>query len=163
MFGIQHLLFDRLQALGFSVYCTTHADFPLVVLHAAYVVLQTAIEIFLALQLRRSAVEAADLSLIVEHVDRGGRVCLSIDDIPVRASTAVVLKVSIAKIEAAMSAVSASTSHVERAAREIASGSADQPRRWNSLRAPYVRTRTTRSRRVRSPPRPRASHSVAAR
>ncbi|WP_454862609.1 methyl-accepting chemotaxis protein [Paraburkholderia fungorum] len=129
VFAIHHVLFDRLQAIGFPVFCTAHADLPLVVLHAAYVVLQTAIEIFLALQLRRATVEVAELASIVAAVDRNGRVCLAVADVPTTAATAITLKTSIGKIESAIGLVSESTASVEHAAMEIADGNADLSRR----------------------------------
>jgi len=41
-FAVHHILFDRLQAWGYGIYCTTEADFQKSVLHAAFVVAQTA-------------------------------------------------------------------------------------------------------------------------
>ena len=41
LFAVHHVLFDRLQAAGFGVYCMTSPDFARVVLHAVYVVIQT--------------------------------------------------------------------------------------------------------------------------
>ncbi|MEX3962871.1 hypothetical protein AB4Y42_11740 [Paraburkholderia sp. EG286B] len=51
-FALHHVAFDRLQALNFAVYCTREANLPRVLLHAAYVVAQTAVEIVLAHRLR---------------------------------------------------------------------------------------------------------------
>ncbi|MDH0364779.1 hypothetical protein [Comamonas aquatica] len=46
-FAVHHILFDRLQAWGYGIYCTTEADFQKIVLHATFVVAQTAVEIFI--------------------------------------------------------------------------------------------------------------------
>ncbi|WP_197090453.1 methyl-accepting chemotaxis protein [Cupriavidus basilensis] len=129
LFAVHHLAFDRLQALNFMVFCTESANLPRTLLHAAYVVMQTAVEMFLARRLRVAALEAAELSAIVSQVDRGGRICLDVGHIPVTAPIATVLKSTIAKMEIAMRDVSASASGVERAAMEIASGNADLSRR----------------------------------
>ncbi|RKP44248.1 methyl-accepting chemotaxis protein [Pararobbsia silviterrae] len=129
VFAVHHFLFDRLQAMGFPVFCTVHANFPLVVLHATYVVLQTAIEIFLAMQLHRAAVEAAELASIVRAVDHGDRVCLAIEHVPTSAPTAIVLKKAIGRIRVAMSQVSESTETVEGAAMGIADGNSSLSRR----------------------------------
>lgn len=129
LFAVHHLAFDRLQALNFMVFCTESANLPRTLLHAAYVVMQTAVEMFLARRLRVAALEAAELSAIVGQVDRGGRICLDVGHIPVTAPIATVLKSTIAKMEIAMRDVSASASGVERAAMEIASGNADLSRR----------------------------------
>lgn len=129
LFAVHHIAFDRLQALNFAVYCTETANFPRMLLHAAYVVVQTSIEVFLARQLHVAAIEGAELSAIVDQVDHQQRVNLSIGSLPVSASTAVALKAAIAKMEAAMGQVSQTTAHVERAAMEIANGNADLSRR----------------------------------
>jgi len=129
LFAVHHLAFDRLQALNFMVFCTESANLPRTLLHAAYVVMQTAVEMFLARRLRVAALEAAELSAIVGQVDRGGRICLDVGHIPVTAPIATVLKSTIAKMEIAMRDVGASASGVERAAMEIASGNADLSRR----------------------------------
>lgn len=38
-FAIHHILFDRLQAWGYDIYCTSAADFQKILLHAIFVVL----------------------------------------------------------------------------------------------------------------------------
>ncbi|CAB3740563.1 hypothetical protein LMG22037_06395 [Paraburkholderia phenoliruptrix] len=132
LFAVHHLSFDRLQALGFPVLCTPHANLPVVLLHASYVVLQTAIEIFLALQLRQAAVEAAELSAMVAEIDRDGTVNLSVDRVFVSAPTAVALKASIDRVRTAMIEVSENTAAVRQAAKEIADGNADLSHRTDA-------------------------------
>ncbi|WP_302059295.1 methyl-accepting chemotaxis protein [Paraburkholderia sp. CNPSo 3274] len=124
-FAVHHLAFDRLQALNFAVYCTREANLPRVLLHAAYVVAQTAVEIVLAHRLRVAAIEAAELSDIVRSVVREREVCLAVDGIPASAPTAVALKGAIGQMARAMHEVSTSTAHVEQAALEIAEGNAN--------------------------------------
>ncbi|PXW17582.1 methyl-accepting chemotaxis protein [Paraburkholderia caballeronis] len=131
-FAVHHVAFDRLQALDFAVFCTEHANFPRMLLHATYVVVQTAIEIVLARQLHAAAVEAAELATVVRRIDRDGKVCLALGDFDVSAPTAVALKTTIEKMQASMHDVSTSTSHVEQAAMEIANGNADLSRRTES-------------------------------
>ena len=60
LFAVHHLAFDRLQALGWGLYCTPEANLLKTLMHAIYVVVQTGIEIFLAAGLHRAAVEAAE-------------------------------------------------------------------------------------------------------
>lgn len=125
LFAVHHILFDRLQAFNFPFYCTSSADLARVVLHAVYVVVQTGIEIVLALQLRRAAVEGAELSALVAQVDSGERICLDVEDVAVSVPTAVALKAAIARMATAMSEVRTAAMAVEDAASEIASGSID--------------------------------------
>lgn len=54
--AVHHVLFDRLQALGFPVACLSEPDFGQVVLHAGYVVAQTGFEIVIGERMRRDAV-----------------------------------------------------------------------------------------------------------
>lgn len=71
LFAVHHVLFDRLQAMALGAYCTPAPDFLRIVLHAVYVVIQTGVEIFLAVRLRHAAVEAAELLAIVGRIDQG--------------------------------------------------------------------------------------------
>ena len=53
LFAVSHIGFDRLQAAGFGLYCTTEADFGRVLLHAVYVVIQAGVEMVLATKMYR--------------------------------------------------------------------------------------------------------------
>ncbi len=131
-FAVHHVLFDRLQALGWGVYCTTTPDFGNVVLHAAYVVLQTGIEIFLALVLRRAAIEQAELNSVVAAIDQGGSLHLDVSGLHVASPAARNLQAAMGKIANALREVGAAAGHVELAADEIAVGSHDLSRRTES-------------------------------
>ena len=50
-----HVLFDRLQAWGWAVYCTTEPSFLRILMHAGYVVAQTAVEVCMAVWMSRVA------------------------------------------------------------------------------------------------------------
>ncbi len=63
LIAVHHLVSDRLQAAGMAVYCTPSASFFKVLMHAAYVVVQAAAEIYMAAWLRgmsRNAEAAQD-------------------------------------------------------------------------------------------------------
>lgn len=49
--AVHHLLFDRLQAFGAGVYCLTEANLWQTLLHASYVVVQTSVEVFMAVKM----------------------------------------------------------------------------------------------------------------
>ena len=55
LFAVHHVMFDRLQAAGFGFYCLTEANFGRVMLHAGYVVIQTSLELALAIGMARTA------------------------------------------------------------------------------------------------------------
>jgi len=127
--AVHHVVFDRLMALHFGVFCTPEANLPKMLLHATYVVVQTAIEVFLALRLREASVEASELSNIVRAVDLGDRVSLDVGSVMVSAPTAVLLKAAVLKISAAINDVSGAAASIELASTEIARGNFDLSQR----------------------------------
>jgi methyl-accepting chemotaxis protein len=122
LFAVHHLLFDRLQAMNLGVYCTPTPDLLVTAMHAIYVVVQTAIEVMLARGLHQAAVEASELTALVEQVDQGDTLCLAVQAVPVTAPTATLLKQALQKVDQAMTEVSQSAATIEAAASEIASG-----------------------------------------
>ncbi len=129
LFAVHHIAFDRLQAFGFGVFCTPEANFLKMVMHALYVVVQTGIEVFLAVRLRQAAVESSELAGLLRAVDRGDTLCLDLSGLPVHSAAAVMLKNAIGKMAAAMAEVSAAAATIEGASSEIASGNLDLSQR----------------------------------
>ncbi|WP_459614951.1 methyl-accepting chemotaxis protein [Bordetella sp. 2513F-2] len=123
LFAVHHVVFDRLQALNFAVYCTPAPNLALIVMHAAYVVVQTGIEIFLAVRLRHAAAEADELLRIVARIDRGAAIGLDVERVAVGEPTAVSLKQAIAKMRDALQEVSDAASQVGQATVQIVGGS----------------------------------------
>ncbi|MDD2054728.1 methyl-accepting chemotaxis protein [Pseudomonas putida] len=76
--AVHHLTFFALQQAGFGVHIT-HAEgnWPIIFLHAFYVVLETVILIYLAIQAHREACEAQSLLLAVNQMTDEERVDLS--------------------------------------------------------------------------------------
>jgi methyl-accepting chemotaxis protein len=125
LFAVHHVLFDRLQAAGFGVYCTTQPDFLRIVLHALYVVIQTALEVVLAVRLGGTARQGEELGVLVAGVDRPDGIALNTRNISVSSPAALALQSALARMETAVSAVRGSTSSIELACSEIASGNQD--------------------------------------
>jgi methyl-accepting chemotaxis protein len=140
LFAVHHVLFDRLQAAQFGVYCTPEANFLKTLMHAIYVVAQTAIEVSLALGLRQAAVEASELTSLVQRVDRDGALCLDMASVPVSAPTAVMLKAALGKMESAMHDVSLTAASIQTASSEIASGNLDLSQRTEEQAANLQQT-----------------------
>ncbi|MGN1055693.1 MAG: methyl-accepting chemotaxis protein [Comamonas sp.] len=69
--AVHHIAFDRLQLMGWPVYCMTEPNFARVLLHAAFVVVQTTVEIVIALKMRSDAVEAAELNALCQPTEQG--------------------------------------------------------------------------------------------
>jgi len=129
LIALHHAVVDRLQAMGYGVFCTTEAGFLRVLVHAAYVIVQTGAEVYIAVHLRRRAVEASELSAIVKRIDRDGALCLDVADISVSAPIALMLKAAVSRMERAMDDVSAAARSIETSSLEIASGNLDLSRR----------------------------------
>ncbi|APW41438.1 methyl-accepting chemotaxis protein [Rhodoferax saidenbachensis] len=125
LFAVHHVLFDRLQAAGLGVYCTTEPDFLRIVLHAIYVVVQSAMEVVLAVRMRTTAREGEELGMMVAQVNRADGIALNIGDAVVETIGGNALKATLSRMDAAVSAVRSGASSIEVASSEIASGNQD--------------------------------------
>ncbi len=123
--ALHHVAFDRLQAAGVGVYCLTQADFFKVLMHAGYVVAQTAFEVFIALKMRTDADQGKELSQLVDRIEADGHISLDVADLPVATPAAISLKAALERLNAAMADVQASVSNIQTASTEIASGNLD--------------------------------------
>lgn len=125
LFAVHHVGFDRLQAAGFGLYCLTEPDFARVLLHAVYVVVQTAVETVLVIGMARLAREGDELSVLVQAVNQPDGIALNVSKMNVETSAGMTLKTTLARMEEAVSAVRTSSSSIEIACSEIASGNQD--------------------------------------
>ena len=125
LFAVHHVLFDRLQAAGFGFYCTTEANFWRVMLHAGYVVIQTAMEVVLAVSMGRTAREGVELAGMVAAVDQPGGIALDMNGMEVTTPRAKALKSALQRIQVVFTSVQASATQIEVASREISTGNND--------------------------------------
>lgn len=70
--AVHHLSFDYLQELGWGVLCLTKPGFGMVLIHAAYVVAESAVLSYLAVLLHREALQAAELRSTVSGLTGNG-------------------------------------------------------------------------------------------
>jgi methyl-accepting chemotaxis protein len=70
--AVHHLSFNYLQELGFGPRCLVQPGIGMVLVHAAYVVAESAVLCYLAVLLRREAVQAAELRVSVAAMTSGG-------------------------------------------------------------------------------------------
>ena len=103
LIAVHHIAFDRLQALGWNVYCAPEASFLKIVLHALYVVAQTTAEVFVAISMSRVSARA--------H------------------TTAEQLQLTLGQLRSALATTRESVASIETASSEIASGNADLSQR----------------------------------
>ena len=123
--AVHHVLFDRLQAAGFGVYCTPQADFLKVALHAGYVVVEAGCAIWIAVSMRRDARQGIELGRLVERLDADGCISLDMRGITVSSQGGVALKAAIERLNDAMVNVQGSVSSIQTASAEIATGNQD--------------------------------------
>ncbi|MDP1687377.1 methyl-accepting chemotaxis protein [Hydrogenophaga sp.] len=125
LFAVHHVLFDRLQAMGLGFYCTTEANFWRVMLHAAYVVIQTGLEVVLAVSMGRTAREGAELVNLVKAVDQGDSIALDVGNMSATTPGARALQTALQRMQLVVVSVQSSANHIETASREIANGNSD--------------------------------------
>jgi len=65
---LHHLSFNYLQELGYGVMCFTHPGLPIVLTHAAYLLIDAVALSYLSLILKRQGVRAAELEPLVESM-----------------------------------------------------------------------------------------------
>ena len=101
-FAVHHVLFDRLQAAGYGVYCTTEPNFLKIVMHAGYVVVQTSLEIFVAVKVAQMASQGEELARLVRCVDADGAISLDTSQQTVATPGGTALEQAIERIGHAM-------------------------------------------------------------
>ena len=77
--AVHHLSFNYLQQVGYGVMCFTRPDFSLVLIHAAYVVVEAGVLAYLAILLHKEAVQSAEMDANVSALtaSRDGLIDLS--------------------------------------------------------------------------------------
>ena len=125
LFAVHHVLFDRLQAAGFNFYCLSEPDFWRVMLHAAYVVIQTGLEVVLAVSLARTAREGLELSDMVAAVDQPQGIVLDMQGVQATTPGALALRAAFQRVHAVVASVQGSAASIETASAEIANGNHD--------------------------------------
>ena len=140
LFAVHHIVFDRLQAAGYGFYCLGKPDFAIIVLHAVYVIIQTALEVVLAIYMGRTAREGMELGEMVARVDRPEGISLNVNEVAVSTPAALSLKATLARMDSAVSAVRGSTNNIEVACTEIATGNQDLSARTEQTASNLQRT-----------------------
>ena len=125
LFAVHHVMFDRLQAAGFGFYCLTEANFGRVMLHAGYVVIQTSLELALAIGMARTARQGRELTQLVEAVNQPDGIALDVSEARVSTPGALALQAALQRMQGVVASVQHSSAQIEAASREIALGNQD--------------------------------------
>jgi len=127
--ALHHVLFDRLQFAGLPVYCLTAPSFADVLVHAAYVVVQSGFEIMIAVQMHRRAIEEGELVALVEHLTHDGRIRLDTADKRATFDISRRLQAAITQMAGVVREVRDSSQGIGGASSEIAAGNQDLSQR----------------------------------
>jgi len=144
-FAVHHIVFDRLQASGLGIYCLSEANFTLIILHAVYVVVQSAVEVYLAVNMRRAAKEGEELAVLVSSVNRSDRIALDVASVATATKGGDALKATLSRMESAVSTVRSGAHSIEVACTEIASGNQDLSNRTEQTAANLQRASSSMS------------------
>ena len=140
LFALHHVVFDRLQAAGFGLYCIAQADFGRIVIHAVYVVIQTSVQSVMAVNMARAAREGDELRILVAQVNRDATIDLNVHGVITTTKGGDMLRETLARMEVAVAAVRNSSASIEVACSEIASGNQDLSSRTEQTAANLQRT-----------------------
>ncbi len=124
-FAVHHVAFDRMQAAGMGVYCTPEPNFLKIVMHAAYVVLQTSLEVWIAVRMAALAKQGDELTALVHEVEADGQISLDLTHVPATTGGAIALKQALGRVQQTLLQVRASAGSVNVASEEIATGNHD--------------------------------------
>jgi methyl-accepting chemotaxis protein len=145
LFAIHHIAFDRMQAAGMGFICTTEANFPRIVLHAIYLLIQAGVELVLALHMSRAAREGEELGALVAGVNRADGIALDVRGIATSTPGAEALKAALDRMQQTVETVRSGASSIEVASSEIASGNHDLSNRTEQTAANLQRTSSSMS------------------
>jgi methyl-accepting chemotaxis protein len=140
LIAVHHVVFDRLQLAGAPVYCLPQAHFASILIHAGYVVLQTAVEIPVAIAMHHAAQQGEELKRIANDAMRGGNVNLSVHRLPASSPVGRQLQEVFERLGQAMHNVQDAVHTISQASQEIAAGSLDLSARTETTSASLQQT-----------------------
>ncbi len=128
--AVHHLSFNYFQQWGWGPVCFTEPSLFKVIEHAAYVVAEAGILIFMAVRARAEFSAAEELTQIVEKlIVADGSVTFAPAHAPVQSPASKQLQKALRHIEGAMADVRSSAESIRSASGEIASGNVDLSQR----------------------------------
>ena len=129
--ALHHLSFNYLQELGYGVLCMSQPGIGRVLIHATYVIVETAVLCYLATLLRREAVQAAELGARVAAMSGGkeGTIDLRHGGVAANSPAGLALDAMMDRLHEAMSQVQNGVGAIAGASQEIAAGNQDLSKR----------------------------------
>ena len=139
--AVQHALFNVLQEAGWGVSCFTKPSWIEVFVHASYVIVQTAVEVWIAQLLAHEARRAREVQRLV--LDRDGSINLRARDSEVSTDLAQSVSKALALMHRAVTQVKTSSSEILSTSRQLAQGNADLSQRTEQQAASLQQTAAT--------------------
>ena len=140
LIAVHHVSFDRLQAWGFDLYCLSKPDFGRVMLHATYVVVQTVLEIAMAVRMQQTARQGDELRELIAAVDRPEGISLQAGQVNVTTHAAIAMRDALTRMHQAVTSVRNASASVRDASGEIAQGNIDLSTRTERQAAALAQT-----------------------
>ena len=125
--ALHHLSFNYLQELGFGVRCLVEPGLGKVVVHAAYVVVETGVLCYLAVVMKGQAFQAAELAMTVAALTSSseGNIDLRAEARPAKSDNGAALQRAVAAMHSALGQVRDGVETIAGASRAIAAGNLD--------------------------------------
>ncbi|MEZ5730524.1 MAG: methyl-accepting chemotaxis protein [Burkholderiaceae bacterium] len=124
--AVHHVLFNYLQIGGYAVYCFTQPGLGIVALHAAYVVVETGVLLYMAAQMRGELTQAREVDRMAGLLmPEEGRIDLAARFDPPTSPTGRRLAELVSQLRSVIERVRAASESVNTASGEIAAGNAD--------------------------------------
>ncbi|SEB17223.1 methyl-accepting chemotaxis protein [Variovorax sp. YR216] len=127
LIAVHHLVFNYLQSWGWGVVCFTEPGLKIVLAHAAYVVAECAVLVYLAEALRKEAHQAAEVEDMVRALGRGpeGTIDLSLEGVPAKSPLGASFERIVATLRTTIGDMRRSTLSMADASGDIALGNQD--------------------------------------
>jgi methyl-accepting chemotaxis protein len=120
--AVHHLTFNYLQLAGLGVYCFTQPALATVLVHAAYVVAEAALLVYIAWHMKRDAQTGRELALLGENLSREeGRFDLRLAPMKLEGSSSRTFKQTLDAIHDAMREITATIEGIAISSNDIAS------------------------------------------
>ncbi|CAM3608302.1 methyl-accepting chemotaxis protein [Paracidovorax anthurii] len=126
--AVHHIAFDRLQLAGLPFYCLGEPDFGRILVHAAFVVVQTAVEVGISLRTRADAIESAELQRLCRP-QADGQLALDVGHVAVHSASATALRDALLRLHGVVADVHRAAEGMSSASGQIAAGNQDLSQR----------------------------------
>jgi methyl-accepting chemotaxis protein len=121
--AVHHFTFDYLQFAGFGVYCFSQPALSTVLIHAAYVIAQAGLLIYIALRMKIDAQTGGELAILGESLSReSGKFDLRLPQMTLKGASSRTFKSTLDAIHYALREITNTTDQMTSSSEQIATG-----------------------------------------